>query len=101
MRILETHGGVVPVFIPGIADQGSIATSGTSNSVTLNGAYIVRLHATKDCYVNFGDSTVTASASDMPMDAGTEVFGVPSNTTYIAAIQNSAAGTLTVTPIES
>jgi len=101
MRVLETHGGVVPVFIPGHADQTSTSTSGTSAAVSLNNAYIVRLHATEDCFVKFGDSTVTASASDMPMDSGIEVFGVPSAATHIAAIQSSTSGTLTVTPIES
>jgi hypothetical protein len=53
-----------------------------------------------DCFINFGDNTVTASDSDMFFEAGTEVLNIPADTTHIAVVRYSLNGGLYISGIE-
>lgn len=95
----STNNEAFQVMFPG--DSQTISFSGTSavNSTDFNSkTRVVRLHATEDCFVVFGDSTATATSSNMFLPADqTEYFGIQSNETRIAAIQSSTGGTLYIT----
>lgn len=55
--------------------------------------------ASETVYVKFGDSSVAATTSDIPVGAGvTEVMDVPFGATHIAAIGTGATGSFKVTP---
>jgi len=108
MSYTRTDGGVrvdpgnevFPVFTPDVGNQTSVASGAASDRVTLpTGARVYRFHCDQACYINFGDNTVVATSSNMPFDAGVEILGVPEPHTHVAVIQNTLAGTLTVTPM--
>lgn len=69
-----------------------------SNRVALpSGAELVRIGATQDCYIEFGNGSVTASGSSIFMPKGSEIFRVPDGATHIAALQFNAGGQCSVT----
>lgn len=85
----------------------SIATSGTSanaaipNTASGTRPNYVRVQVTAFAYIKFGASGVTATTNDILMSPNEpEVFTVSGNT-YIAAIQQAAAGSVNVTPLEN
>jgi hypothetical protein len=78
-----------------------ITTSGTSNRVTnpIN-ANEVLVHASARCFIAVGDSTVAATSAGIPLEAG-EKFHLKLNYgQYIAAIQDTAAGTVNVITVQ-
>lgn len=81
----------------------SITTSGTTaaTATAFNGqTYIVRIHATKACFITFA-GTPTATTSHMYMGDGmTEYFSV-SPGEKVAALQATEAGTVYVTEMTS
>lgn len=98
---MDVGGGpAFPVFVPDVDNQTSVASGVSSARIALpTGTRVFRIHADQACFINFGDNTVTSAATDMPFDAGVEILGVPEAHTHIAAIQNSSAGTVTITPM--
>lgn len=76
----------------------TISFTGSSQASNATGAFvtIVRVFATKDCFLNFG-SAPTAASTDMFLPAGIiEYFGmIPGE--KIAAIRSSDNGTLYIT----
>jgi hypothetical protein len=82
------------------ASTQSVAVSGTSAQSTAVSAATgyVRLFATTLCHIRIG-SNPTATTSNMPLGANVpEYFVVPSGM-KVAAIQNSASGTLYITEV--
>ena len=83
-------------------------TSGTSARTALpSGASLVEIRCTENVYLKFGDVTVVAAADNTSslFLAGTQVVPVPLDSsgdpeTYIAYIQESAAGTLQVEEVQ-
>ena len=84
----------------------TVATTGTvvgtvgaaSARVALpTGAEVVRVACVNDCYVNFGNSGVTAAGTNMLMLKGAEVFKIPTAATHIAFIQHTTGGAITIT----
>jgi hypothetical protein len=58
----------------------------------------VRMHASTNCYVAFGDETVTVSASTgMFMTKGTELLGLPIGATHIAVAGETQGGMANLT----
>ena len=91
---------VFPVFAPDVANQTTVASGlSSANQVLPTNTRVFRVHADQACFLNFGTAGVTASNTSMPFDAGVEIIAVPEPYTHIAAIQNSAAGTVTITPM--
>lgn len=94
---------------PLIAATGvSITTSGASASATLPNALdgnpprYVRIAATAAAYVRFGKTTATAVNTDMLIQPGdSQVVAVPGGCDKVAAIQDSAAGKVQVSPLEN
>lgn len=88
--------------------RANITVAGASDRVALPaGATLIRLTATNDCYVQFGDNTVTADNTRMIFLKGTEVMFVPAKSatdrsamTHIAALQVATGGTLQVEMLE-
>lgn len=58
---------------------------------------IIRIAANEDCYINFGDVTVTAAASDYLFVAGVEYFRVPEDAGYVAFVRVATDGRISVT----
>lgn len=76
--------------VDGVSDN-NVLPSGASEGE------IIRVSVNQDTYINFGDVSVTAAATDILMPAGTEYFQVPEDAGYIAYLQVSTAGRISVT----
>ena len=67
----------------------------------------IRVAARNECYVQLGDSTVTASnsagatGSILIQPADSLIIQVPAGFTHIAYIQGSAAGQICVSPLDN
>jgi len=73
------------------------AIAGTSSALPTNSG-AVRLHALGDCFVEFGDESVTADGTkSIYMAHGTEIFGVPAGATHVAVKGAGESGLLSVT----
>lgn len=90
----------------GTGRQGAtqnITTSGTSAVVTnAFGAQTYRVRLTAkgaDCWFRIGDGTPTATTGDTFMAAGSVEYFTCTPGQKVAAIQDSAAGTLNVTEV--
>lgn len=103
----EETGGVLPTDKNSNPVQvlGEVATvaddiDGVSDRIALpSGASegtIIRVAANTDCYIAFGTISVTASSSDMLFINGVEYLQVPAGAGYIAYIQVSAAGRISI-----
>jgi len=87
-----------PVAILG-GTAHSINFTGTSaiNSIAFNAntRILAGMVATQPCFIRAGDSTVVATTADTYLAAGTVYsFGINSNVTNIAVIQETTGGTL-------
>lgn len=85
----------------------NITTSGTSARVAIPPAQsgeiprYVRVIATAAAHVKMGTSTVNAVAADLMVQPADSVnLVVPRGMTHIAAIQDTAAGTVNIVPLE-
>lgn len=96
--VRDTSGGVVQALTP-VATVTINATTSSTRVAMTDPISLVRIASTVDCYIKFGDSSVSASASDMLFPAGAEVFAVEDpTTTHIAAVTvGGTPGVLTAT----
>ena len=84
----------------------TITTSGASSSTTLptdsggNVPKYCRLSATAACYVQIGQSGLTAAAGDILVQPADAVIVRTWGQTNVAAIQVIAAGILQISPLE-
>lgn len=85
----------------------NIATSAASTRVPIPTAQsgeiprYVRIIATAAAHVKLGTSTVNAVAADLMVQPADSVnLVVPRGITHIAAIQDTAAGTVNIVPLE-
>lgn len=86
----EVQGAMTPL----VARKISVTDTTARQALTYS-CRIVRLVATKNCFVNFGDGTVEAANTDHYMAEGaTEYFHLLIWQTYIAAIRSTENGTL-------
>lgn len=95
----DANGKAIQALAPGtnIADD---VDGVTDNNILPTGASdgkVIRVAVSQDTYINFGGSGVTAAATDILMPAGVEYFQVPNGSGYIAYLQVSAAGRISVT----
>ncbi len=84
---------------PDIADTESIAVAVASATVTIPSGTVagdvIQVASSTNCYMTF---TATATSSDMFLPAATVFyFVVPSGVTSIAAIRDTADGTMSIT----
>lgn len=108
--LLPTDADNNPIPAVRFKNGGAHALASGAGSVRNDTAFdgatrVVSLYATEDVYINFGDSNVTASASDhfFPKNTYYDVAIGGDRTvqsTHIAALQVSAAGTLYVSEKE-
>lgn len=82
---------------PGTTTTAVIPVQAGSTAAALPSGPDLRLFAMTDCFIAFGDNTVTASNSDTFFAAGTEMLGTPAGTTHIAVKRYSINGGLYVT----
>lgn len=100
MRIETVDGHIIQIL-----GQGATVTrtfTGTSARVQLaSGWKLVELWSDQDCYVLWGDSTVTASATtSRPLTARIPIQVIVStDNAYIAVIRIAVSGTLSITNI--
>ena len=89
------------LFTPALANTAALSATTSSSRVALpssgtTGAKSVRVYnaASVAVFIQFGDVTVTATTSHMPIPAGgVECFEVGS-ATYVAGITGSSSGTV-------
>lgn len=94
-------------FITVLATGANIATSGTSARVAIPTASsgeiprYVRVTSTAAAHIKLGNASVAAVAADLLVQpADSVVLAVPRGVTNIAAIQDTAAGTVNIAPLE-
>jgi hypothetical protein len=85
-----------------VSTQASIAsaayTANGFNRVALPAEATIRIHSTSDCWINFGDSTVTANGSvGIAFARGTEVIRAPAAATHVAVRGMLSLGALNLT----
>jgi hypothetical protein len=80
---------------PTLCVTGTVA--GTTARVALPTDDVVRVAASTDCYIRFGNSTVNAATSDALFVKGSELFKVPYGATHLAFIQLATGGVISVT----
>lgn len=95
-------------FLTVLAAGDTITTGAASASVAIpnasdgNKPRFIRVAARNECYVRIGISGVTATAKDLLVQpADSAILHVPNGITHIAAIQGTAAGVLSVVPLEN
>ncbi len=94
----DRNANPIQVLAPGTTTSDDV--DGSSDSVAVPGSApgrIVRVAVTQDTYINFGASGVTAAASNILLPAGAEYFQVPEDTGFIAYLQVTTAGRISVT----
>lgn len=90
-------GHAIQALAPEAGTTATGTVAGTSARVALpTGAEVVRVCAVNDCYIRFGDSSVTAAGTDALFIKGAEVFKVPAGATHLAFIQHTTGGAITV-----
>lgn len=94
-------------FLTVTVSGANITTGAASTAVAIPNASsgevpkFIRVAAINACYVKLGTAGVAATSSDIlvqPADAA--VLSVPRGITHIAAIQDAAAGKVSVVPLE-
>lgn len=97
----DVNNAPIQALRPVTSESTKVASGASSAKVALPSGYsIVRLVATENAYINLGDSGVTASSStDMKIVKDTPEIFVVSGNTHIAAIQDSVAGEVIITPM--
>ncbi len=73
---------VAPISISGTTARSAALTTG-----------LIRIYSTVDCFIKFGDSTVTATTSDHFI-AGGAIYDLNHKTTNFAAITSGGTGTI-------
>jgi len=90
-----------------IAPAADIGTSGTSARIAIPTASsgeiprYIRVSATAAARVRLGGATVTAVGSDALVQPADAMILSTNGSTYIAAIQDSAAGKVNIAPLEN
>src|SRR5262249_25769950 len=86
--------------LPGATTDLSGASSGTTRSARIGGVSVRVYNATATTvFIQFGNSTVAATTSNMPIPAGAiETFQIGPGVTHIAGITSTGTGTLYATP---
>lgn len=112
-EVFGLPAGATHIAVRGVLNSGVINISGldavykyilTSNTALVYGAGSsnvqlpsggrVRLFSTTDCYIKFGDVTVSADSNSLFFEAGTEYIKVPTGATHIAAKRYTLDGGL-------
>ena len=70
-----------------------------SSAIELPSGTSVRLFSMTDCFIEFGDASVTATNNSMFFEAGTEVITVPSAATHIAVKRYTLNGGLYISGV--
>lgn len=97
------EGGPITVTATGV----NITTSGTSASATIpndsagNIPRYIRIAATAAAYVRIGKTSATAVTTDMLIQPADAVIIATDGCDKVAAIQEVAAGKVSVTPLEN
>jgi hypothetical protein len=78
----------------------SFGFAGTSSSLPTNSGS-VRIHSQADCFIEFGDASVSTTTSSIYFAAGTEIFIIPTGATHIAVKTAGEAGVLNVVGLDA
>lgn len=99
--VRDQNGSTVQALGPSPTGVATVAIGASSARVALpSNCDVIRVAASNDCYIKFGDVTVAATASDTIFPKGAELFTIPAGTTYLAVIQLGAVtGNVSITPM--
>lgn len=85
-----------------IATGAASANSALPNTAAGTAPCAVRIAVTSAAHIKIGTAGVAAAATDLLVQPNyPTVLGIPNGITHIAAIQDAAAGTVNVTPLEA
>jgi hypothetical protein len=88
--VRDSNGGAIQVLSP--TNAVSVALSGTSQLLAVPAdTKVLRLAATGNTWVAFGNSGVVATTSSLLFPGGVEVFSIATGTTHVACLQVGAA----------
>ena len=90
------------IFATGVNITTGAASAGATIPMSSAGAVprYIRITASANACVRIGTGAQTAVATDMVVQPGEAVFMSTNRCTHIAAIQQAAAGTVQVSPVE-
>ena len=96
--IRDTSGGLVQALCPNSTVNGVVNVSSARIALP-DPIDLVRIASNVDCYLQFGDSNITATTSSMLFPAGAEIFSTPGpDITHVAfLLVGSTAGIISVT----
>jgi len=99
---MATFDDAVRITATGTTQATGAASARVALPVTSAGTLprFVRVAGINECYVRVGDSTVAATANDVLIQPADAVIMVVQGCTHIAFIQGTAAGRVSVVPLE-
>lgn len=94
---LTITGACISAATGAASARSTIPTDGSGNRPNY-----IRVAARNECYVKLGDSSVTATTSDvLVQNADSVILQVGKANTHIAYIQGPAAGQVNVCPLDN
>lgn len=95
----DINGHKVQTLTPktNIADDVDASSDRALIPVAATPGEIIRIACNEDCYINFGDVTVTAAATNYLFVAGVEYFRVPEDAGYVAYVRVATSGRISIT----
>lgn len=98
--VTASNGTGIQALSMGTVANAAVGGSSTATAIP-SGSVIVEVSASTDCYILFGDSGATVSASTGAFfPKGVAVYRVEDEQTHIAHIQSAAAGRITITQLQ-
>jgi|15BtaG_2_1085339.scaffolds.fasta_scaffold03349_2 hypothetical protein len=96
---VDVNGGRIQTLTPktNIADDVDASSDRVAIPVAAVPGEIIRIACNEDCYINFGNVSVTAAASNYLFVAGVEYFRVPEDAGYVAYVRVATSGRISVT----
>jgi hypothetical protein len=89
----DVRGEIIQALAPVTSGNVNATVGAASARVAIpSGCDLIRVASNTDCYINFGNSSNTATSADPIFPKGAELFKVPAGATHVAFLQVSTGG---------
>lgn len=98
---MRAPGGIAIALLDHTKHQLVSLSVASARSTPLQIGDTYRVWASVDCFIRFGNATVDAATTDVPLSAGQwEPYSVADEEVYLAAIVSSGTGVLYITRLK-